>query len=159
MLYHLSIAAAHPRNVAHVIAEIWGGVALPFPSVHEGSWIALADDDRGTAIEVYPDGVVLRETAGDADPWGEKLAPASGTATHCAIGTALDVDAVTAIAAREGWPLKYRRRGGVFGVLELWIEGRQMIEVLTQQMQDEYVSSVTVENWRAMLAAQPQIAA
>ena len=24
MLYHLSIAAAHPRNVAHVIAEIWG---------------------------------------------------------------------------------------------------------------------------------------
>ena len=66
MLFHLSIAAREPRHVANVIAELWGGAALPFPPVMEGSWIAIAGDDRGTAIEVYPDGTVLRETEGDA---------------------------------------------------------------------------------------------
>jgi len=68
-----------------------------------------------------------------------------------AIATALDEAAVFAIAEREGWPAKYRRRGGVFGVIELWIEGRQMLEVLTPEMQAEYRSAVTIENWRRML--------
>jgi hypothetical protein len=47
-----------------------------------------------------------------------------------------------AIATREGWPAKYRKRGGLFGVVELWIEGRQMIEVLTPEMQSEYLSAM-----------------
>ena len=42
-------------------------------------------------------------------------------------------------------------RGGMFGVIEIWIEGRQMIEVLTPDMQAEYVSTMSAENWRAML--------
>ena len=47
MLYHLSIEADDPGHVADVFAEIWGGVALPFPSVIDGSWVALAGDERG----------------------------------------------------------------------------------------------------------------
>jgi hypothetical protein len=47
---------------------------------------------------------------------------------------------VFAIAAREGWEAKYRRRGGAFGVIELWLENRVMIEVLTDEMQAEYLS-------------------
>jgi hypothetical protein len=60
--------------------------------------------------------------------------------THGAIATGLDRDAVLAIAAREAWPAKYRKRGGMFGVIELWIEGRQMMEVLTPEMQSEYLA-------------------
>jgi hypothetical protein len=58
-----------------------------------------------------------------------------------------------AIAVREGWPAKYRKRGGMFGVIEIWIEGRQMIEVLTPDMQAEYKSTMSAANWRAMLDA------
>ena len=155
MLFHLSIAAHDPRHVAEVIAELWGGEALPFPPVARGSWIAMAGDDRGTAIEVYPGDVVLRETKGDADAHGEATGVVAPTATHAAIATAFDQEAVLAIAAREGWPAKYRKRGGVFGVIEMWIEARQMVEVLTPEMQREYLGSMSIEGWRRMLDAMP----
>jgi hypothetical protein len=155
MLFHFSIAAHDPRHVARVIAELWGGEAFPFPPVAQGSWIALAGDDRGTAVEVYPVDVVLRESEGDADAHGEATGVVSFTATHAAIATALQQDAVFAIAAREGWPAKYRKRGGIFGVIELWIEGRQMVEVLTPEMQREYLGSMSVETWRRMCDAMP----
>lgn len=155
MLFHLSIAAHDPRHVAEVIAEFWGGEAFPFPPVAQGSWIAIAGDDRGTAVEVYPGDVVLRESEGDADAHGEATGVVSLTATHAAIATALDQETVLAIAAREGWPAKYRKRGGVFGVIEMWIEGRQMVEVLTPDMQREYLGSMSIEGWRRMLDAMP----
>jgi hypothetical protein len=60
------------------------------------------------------------------------------SATHFAMATAMDRAAVTAIADREGWPIKYRSRGGLFGVMEVWVEGTRMIEVLTPEMQAEY---------------------
>ena len=142
MLFHMSIAADDPKHVAEVIAKLWSGVAGPFPPVSEGSWIAHACDDRGTAIEIYPQGTGLRETSGDADAHGEQAGTDRFTATHAAIATSLDVDAVLAIARQENWPAKYRKRGGMFGVIELWIEGRQMIEVLTPEMQTEYVAAM-----------------
>lgn len=153
MLFHMSIAAHDPRHVATVIAEFWGGEALPFPPVSDNGWIALAGDQRGSAVEVYPLDVALREAEGDADAIGEKGHSAVYTASHAAIATALAQDQVMAIAAREGWPAKYRKRGGMFGVIELWIENRQMIEVLTPEMQNEYCSTVTIQNWRQQLAA------
>jgi len=143
MLFHLSIAARDPRRVAEVIAELWGeGSVLPFPPVSDNGWIALAGDERGTALEVYPLGTVLRETEGDADAHGEPGGADAFTATHAALATPLTEKAVMAIAAREGWPAKYRKRGGLFGVIELWIEGRQMMELLTPVMQEEYLAAM-----------------
>ncbi|MBP2302243.1 hypothetical protein [Azospirillum picis] len=151
MLFHVSIAAHDPRHVAGVIAELWGGEALLFPPVSDNGWIVLAGDDRRTALEVYPIDTVLREAEGDADAYGEATGQVHFTATHAAIGTPLSQEAVLDIAAREGWPAKYRKRGGMFGVVEVWIEGRQMIEVLTPEMQSEYKATMSADNWRAML--------
>lgn len=142
MLFHMSIAAEDPKQVASVIAEIWSGEVRPFRAVCEGAWMALAGDDRGTLIEVYPQGTVLRETEGDRDAHGELLGNDRFSPTHGAIATELDRDTVFAIARREGWPAKYRKRGGMFGVIELWIEGRQMMEVLTADMQAEYLATM-----------------
>jgi hypothetical protein len=150
MLFHMSIAAHAPQHVAVVFAEIWGGEAFPFPPISKGSWIALAGDDRGTAIEVYPLNVVLRESEGDADAYGEATARDLFTATHGAIATHLDAEAIMALASREGWPAKYCKRGGQFGVIELWVEGRQMIEVLTPEMQREYLGFMKLDAWRTM---------
>ncbi len=117
----------------------------------DNGWIVLAGDERRTALEVYPIDTVLREAAGDADAYGEATGVEPFTATHAAIGTSLTQAQVLEIAAREGWPAKYRKRGGMFGVVEMWIEGRQMIEVLTPEMQAEYVATMSADNWRAML--------
>lgn len=152
MLFHVSIAAHQPRKVAEVIAELWGGSAHRFPPVSDDGWIVLAGDERRTAMEIYPVDVVLREAEGDADAYGEATGTVGFTATHAAIATALDQAQVMAIAEREGWPAKYRCRGGMFGVIELWIEGRQMMEVLTPEMQAEYRESMTAEAFRRVPA-------
>ncbi len=142
MLYHVSIDADDPQRVATVIAELWGGQAAPFPPVIDGGWVAIAGDDRATLVEVYPRGTELVIADGDADSFGVIGMRNRRSATHFAMATALDSDAVFAIAAREGWPAKYRRRGGMFGVVELWVEGCRMIEVLTPVMQSEYLSAL-----------------
>jgi len=153
MLFHMSIAARDPRHVAEVLAEIWanGSVAY-FPPVSEGSWMVMANDDRRSGIEIYPIGTVLRPADGDADAFGEPSGRDEYTATHAAIATSLDQDAVLAIAAREGWPAKYRKRGDQFGVIEIWIEGRQMMEILTPEMQAEYLGTMTPASWRETIS-------
>lgn len=155
MLFHVSIAAHQPRHVANVLAELWGGSAHAFPPVSDDAWIVMAGDERGSAMEVYPIDVVLREAEGDADAYGERMAASLFTATHAAIATPLNQSEVMAIAEREGWPAKYRLRGGMFGVVEMWIEGRQMLEVLTPEMQSEYLQSMNAANWRRMLESVP----
>lgn len=142
MLFHVSIDARDPRHVASVLAELFGGEAFPFPPVGEGSWVAMAGDERNTTVEVYPYGTVLERAEGDADATGPVYSAAGrrGNATHFAMATPLSQEQVLAVAAREGWPAKYRKRGGLFGVIELWIDGDQMVEVLTQEMQAEYLA-------------------
>ena len=156
MLFHVSIEAADPKHVAEVIAEIWQGEALPFPAVIDGSWAALAGDDRGTLIEVYPRGTEIHPTDGDAI--GVLSMHRRHNPTHMAIATSLDMEAIFAICEREGWEAKYCKRGGAFGVIEIFMEGCQMIEVLTPQMQREYLDATTIPNWKAMLAAGKELA-
>lgn len=156
MIFHLSIAARDPRHVASVIAELWGGEAFPFPPVAQDSWVAMAGDERGTTMEVYPAGAELRPAEGDADAVAAmNPSPARHVATHAAIASPLSAEAVQAIAAREGWLSKYRKRGGVFGVIEFWLENAVMLEVLTPEMQQEYTGFMSPDAWRAMLAAGP----
>lgn len=153
MLFHLSIAADDPEGVAGFLAEIWGGEALPFPAVIDGSWAALAGDDRGTMIEVYPRGTEIHVCEGEADAIGLLTGWSRHSATHMAIATSLDAFAVLDLCQRRGWDAKYCRRGGRFGVLEIFVEGCQMIEVLTPEMQREYLDTVTIPNWHRMLEA------
>jgi hypothetical protein len=152
MLFHVSIEADDPRRVAEVVAELWGGLAAPFPAVAPGSWVALSGDDKGTMIEFYPRGTELHGSDQGATGLAA-AAPRRFNATHYAMATRLGQDDVLAIAAREGWPAGYCRRGDAFGVIEVWAEGCQLIEVLTGEMQAEYVGAVTIDNWLAMLKA------
>ena len=153
MLFHVSIEADDPRHVANVFAEILGGAAAPFPPVGEGSWVALAGGERGTMIEVYPRGTEMHPADGNADAVGVAAPPRRHNATHIAIATQLDAEAVYRLADREGWAVKYCRRGGAFGVIELWVEGCQLVEVLTPEMQSEYLDAITIPNWQRMIRA------
>lgn len=151
MIFHLSVAAQNPRHAAEVIAELWRGRAFAFPPFPE-SWIAFAGDDRGSAVEVYPLGREL--VPGDKAVAMRAGPPAStGTATHLAIATPLSEDEVKAIAAREGWRALVCDRGGLFHVVEFWVENRLLVEVLTPEMQREYLASMSPANWQSMLEA------
>ena len=153
MLFHVSNEADNPRHVATELADILGGEAAPFPPVGEGSWVALAGDDRGTMIEVYPRGTEMHMAPGEEDAVGIRREKRRHGPTHIAIATKLDMPDIFLLANREGWAVKYCRRGGQFGVIELWVENCLLVEVLTPEMQREYLDSVTIPNWRNMVAA------
>jgi len=154
MLFHLSIEADNPQRLAQFFAEIWEGEALPFPSVTPGSWVALSGDERGTIIEIYPRGTELHAVEGDHDAKGVRVAPHRHNATHMAVATVKSEAEIYALSDRYGFPAKYRKRGGAFGVIEIFAEDCQMIEVLTDAMQREYIGAITIENWKMMLKAQ-----
>lgn len=150
MLFHLSIDAENPRLVAQVLARLMGGKATPFPAVTDGAWVAHGGDDRNTLVEVYPRGTLLVEGPGGAV--GLPGPSMRRSATHFALATGLTEDEVHAIARWEEWPVETHSRGqGAFRVIELWLEGTRLAEILTPEMQQEYLESVALDRWESML--------
>jgi len=153
MIYHFSFDADEPERVAKTLAWLWSCDAYPFAPVGQGSWIVVADDGRASAIEVYRRGVALQPGSG-ADPVQERMIPSpANVAMHFAIGTHLTEAQVCELARKEGWRAARQSRGGMFSVIEFWIENRIMIEVLTAEMQAEYVANMTPAGMRAMANA------
>lgn len=152
MIIHASIPADEPERVARVIAELWRGEAVPFPPI-ERSWMAFANDERGTEIEVTP-----RDLAFVPGP--EEIAYKAQAETprycgiHLLIATKLSADEVLAIGAREGWAARRCRRGGPgeggFDLIELWLENAFMIEVAYAEAAEQYLAFMTGEPARAM---------
>jgi hypothetical protein len=104
-------------------------------------------------IEIYPRGIQMHPAPGATeDAIGLAGATPRFTPTHIAVATPWSREQIFAIGYREGWPVKHCRRGGKFDVIELWVEGCQLVEVLTGEMQAEYLDAVRIENWRAMVA-------
>jgi hypothetical protein len=148
MIFHASIPAREPERVAAVIAEIWGGQSFRFPP-WPGAWVTMAGDARGSMVEVYPHTLPIAPGTGDgmARPHPD-AAPRPYACFHLAIATERTVDEILAIGAREGWRAVSCSRGGVFDVVELWIENGLMFEVLTPDMQDDYRAGVNMNMWR-----------
>ena len=153
MIFHASIPADDPKHVAGVLAEILGGEALPFPP-WPGAFVALAGDARSTTIEVYPRKAVIYP--GD----GEEMCRASEdtdarrySCIHLAVATRLSVDEVLAIGAREGWRTLKLNRGGLFDVIEFWVENSLMIEFMTEEMQAQYLARPNIPGWRNFIAS------
>lgn len=148
MLFHASIPARDTERVASVLAELWQGWYAPFPPF-PGSFIAMAGDDRGTEIEVCP--LTQENMIGPMEVEAVHNETAEGrSACHLAIATPLTAPEVLGIAAREGWIARRCDRGGCFHVIEFWLEDRFLIEVLTEEMQAEYLRFMTPEGWEQM---------
>jgi hypothetical protein len=136
MIHHISISANEPRRVAGVLAELMGGMVVAFPP-NPGSFMALARDGHGTGVEVHPAGTVL-------DPEGYRFGRAEPSSplsvVHMALSVPCGPEAVEAIARREGWRCELFDRGGDFGVIELWLENRLLVEVLTPALAARYLA-------------------
>jgi hypothetical protein len=150
MIHHISIAARDPRRVAEVLAELWGGYSFPVPPFPD-SYIALPGDTLGTAIEVTPLGDELVPGGEGQEVRASRNENASPyTATHAALSVPVSEERVKEIAAREGWRAETFSRVGVFSVVELWVENRLLVELLTPAMQGEYLDFMTPENYAAL---------
>ncbi|MBV8888942.1 MAG: hypothetical protein JO305_04670 [Alphaproteobacteria bacterium] len=153
MIHHLSIGARQPQHVAEVLAELMGGVAVPFPP-NPGSFFALQLDEHGSGVEVHPAGVELTPGGITGAGFARKEARGGYGAVHFALSVAADADTVEAIAAREGWQC-YRCDRGPFHVVEVWIENELMIEILPPGYAREYLEFARPDKMQAGLATAP----
>ncbi|MBS1213111.1 MAG: uncharacterized protein H6R26_1728, partial [Proteobacteria bacterium] len=55
------------------------------------------------------------------------------------------------IAKRESWRVVTCDRGGLFQVIEFWVENRILIEFLTPEMARAYLQTVTPQKWSQYL--------
>jgi hypothetical protein len=166
MINHISIGVNNPQHVAEVLAELWGGYAFPFPP-SPGGYVVLADDGRGTLVELIPADVHLVPGIGypDQQNFSIETDTADYEATfvpgnerslfgsvHLNINSPLDEESIKAIAKREGWRcFTANRAGGLFQLIEFWIEDRFMLEVNTPEMTQVYQQMATPENWAKFL--------
>ena len=133
--------------MARTLARLMGGEALPFPPC-PGGWIAFAQADNGTAIEVYPIGTRLDEGP-DAVAFRPGPPRRATSATHLALASPLDAGEIAAIAEAAGWTSRACDRGP-FACIEVWTGEGLLIEVLDPAMRADYRRGMTRAKWRAM---------
>ena len=154
MINHISIAVNNPEKVANFLAKMWNGEVFPFPPA-PGSFFVLANDGRGSAIEVTPidtilvpgEGLPSEENFDGNTPTEEFEAKFSKSdfvpqyvPTHLNINTQLDETEIKELAQLEGWRvLTCNRERGLFQLVEVWIENRFMVEVMTPEQTARYV--------------------
>lgn len=151
MIHHLSIAVSNPLRVAQVLAELMQGNVFEF-SPHPGSYRVVAQDDYGTAIEIYPLGTQMVPGFEDGSQRFAQLSGAGSEfmAMHIALSVPLHQAQIEAIAAREGWrtvlcarPAVEPNQRSAFKVVEFWLENRLMLELLTPVLARKYLAFAT----------------
>lgn len=160
MINHISIAVQNPEKVAAVIAELWNGVVVPFPPAPD-SFIVFANDGRGSGVEITPLNTVLVPGKGlppeedfdvntRTEEYEAQFVQADSApeyvATHLNINTHLSIEEIKEIGRREGWRVLTCNRGeGLFQLVELWIEDRFMLEVMTPEQTKRYLEITSPE--------------
>ncbi|HEY0428863.1 MAG TPA: hypothetical protein VGC76_13865 [Pyrinomonadaceae bacterium] len=160
MINHISIGVHNPEKVANVLGELWNGIVIPFPPA-PNSFMVLANDGRGSGVEITPADTIL--VPGEGMPPSTDFDASTPTedyeakfvrsdfvpqyvATHLNINTRLSVEDVMAIGKRENWrTLVCNRGGGLFQLVELWIEDRFMLEVMTPEQTARYIEVTSPE--------------
>ena len=152
MIHHFSISAHNPQHAAEVLAQVMNAKAFPFPP-HLGSYITISFDEHGTAIEVYPLQTTLQPGEAEQDcQFKETPQSHHFSATHAAISVNSTQEQIEAIGQREGWRVVRCNRDSFFDVIEFWLENRVMIEFLTPEMANQYLTLMQPENLQKVFA-------
>ncbi|HEX5660813.1 MAG TPA: hypothetical protein VFX59_26650 [Polyangiales bacterium] len=146
MLLHVSMPADDCRRVAETLAEMMEGEALRFPPGGPDAWNVWSGEIQ---LVVTPRGHYL--VPGEMG-W-RRGATQRASETHFALGVRRPAHELLAIAGRAGWPAQICDRGGFFEVVELWVEGAYLVELLDPTFLAAYQRSMTVPNWKAVFGA------
>lgn len=152
MIAHVSIPARDPRATALLLAALIDGEAFDFPVV-PGASIAVAHDGSGLAVEVYPDTMAHHPGVGEVDParapegpaampWEDQVFPDGAqlrpSAFHFALKSPLAEAQILEVAHKAGLRALKCERGGVFAVIEVWLDNTVLVEVLTEHEFQRY---------------------
>ena len=170
MINHISIAVENPEKVANVLAELWNGMVIPFPPA-PNSFIVLANDGRGSGVEVTPIDTILVPGKGLPDEenfdidtiteeFGAQFVKGDSVPqyvpTHLNINTHLSIEEIKEIGRREGWRvLTCNRDRGLFQLVELWIEDRFLLEVMTPEQTARYLEITSPEFIAQLMSSMP----
>ena len=169
MIAHVSIPARDPRRAAEVFGRLIDGEVMPFPVV-EGAWVAIARDGSGTGIEVVPAATAHHMGEGEADPVHRAAGPfvmpwetqirqdgddRSASGLHVAITSPLSAEEIVALGREQGWRAVHCDRGGVFDLVEVWVDNRHLVEVLPPGGTARYLAFYNPTVAAKMFAAAP----
>ena len=145
MIVHVSMPADDCEKVARALAAMMDGGALPFPPGGPNAWNAWSKS-ADTQIVVTPRGGYM--VRGETEmQWDTRPTRERASETHFALCVPRAAHEVLTIARQHGWPAQVCNRGGFFHVVEIWIEGAYLVEVLDPACTEEYRRSMTVDNW------------
>ncbi|MCH7950564.1 MAG: hypothetical protein IH875_08845 [Candidatus Dadabacteria bacterium] len=143
MIHHVSIEADDPMKVATVIAKLMGGRAREgFPFKH--SCTAFSGDKYGTMVECWQRGKVVTIPKSGAGKFeiNDCVTPQKYHAFHTALSVELEDNEIMEIAKEAGWETAVRPNG-LFSVVEVWIENRLLLEVLSPTQAENYLRAMT----------------
>lgn len=87
-------------------------------------------------------------------PWEDQIFPektrARASGFHVALGTRRSAQEILERAGALGWRALECERAGVFGVIEVWVDDRHLVEVLIPKEAERYRSFMHPEGCRAM---------
>lgn len=151
MLYHLSFNVQEPERVARVLAEILGAtvVRAPSPPFNEGAIFVCCGDERGTMVSLEPWGVAYEPGPGARTDMPTGRDPRATSAVHGLFLASVPQDQIEAIAARESWPCGLCDNGP-FKVINLWLEGRQLLEFTTPELLPAYLATFGSEGVKTL---------
>lgn len=165
MIAHFSIPSKTPKETALFFASLIDGVVFDFPVV-PGASVAVSKDGSGVAVEVYPIDMAHHPGTGAVDnsivpegpmamPWEDQIfaEPGNGSGSsgfHLAMSTQISEDEVIKRAEDMGWRAISCERGGVFGLVEVWVDNAFLVEVLVPREVERYRAFMNPEGCAAM---------
>jgi hypothetical protein len=154
LIAHASMPADNPKMAATILAEIMNGEAIPFPPAGRNAWAAWSGDGE-INIEIVQRGMTIHyDEDAEAGGWRPDAFKGRRSEVHLAICVDRPETEILAIAKRVGWPARHcERGGGVFNLVEVWVDGCFMIEFLDRAQTALYKERITLSNWKAMLAS------
>lgn len=167
MIAHFSLPARDPQRTAEIFGRLIDGAVMPFPVV-PGAWVAIARDGSGVGVEVVPAATAHHMGQGEAGvalggpavmPWETQIRQDGDVegpnGVHVAITSPLSAEEIIAIGRAEGWRAVHCDRGGVFDLVELWVDNRTLVEVLPPEGTRRYLAFYTPEVAGQMFLAGP----
>lgn len=151
MLFHLSFCAREPEKVAKVLAEILGAqvVRAPAPPFNEGSLFVCCGDDRGTMISLEPWGVTYRPGPNQMTTMPRGKEGPEHTPFHGLFMARVSKERILELAREQGWPAG-QVPNGPFEVINVWLEGTQLVEFTTPELYPAYRATFDAEGVKTL---------
>ena len=149
MIAHVSLPAIDCAKVARVLAEMMGGDALRFPPGGPDAWNCWSKANDFQVV-VTPCGQMMVE-----GPHGQVWVSRDGAGaaprayeSHFAMMVERSAAEIVELARAVGWHARVCNRGGLFDLVEVWVENAYLVEVLDPVQMADYARSMTVDNWK-----------